>query len=130
MRAVTAAAATAAAATPTCVGCNPIAVAASVISPAPAALILAAALSPVAEAIGMNAVKRIARKTLRHSIVLRLHPTLLLFPERELLPAATVWCIAPSTSSAAEHCLECKDAVVSIWVVVADWRRFLRRCSR
>ena len=132
MLAVTAEIAVAAAvavATPTCVDCSPIAVAASVISPAPALAMLDVTPSWVAVTIGINAVKRNATNPTRHSVLLLvLHPALLLLLTRELLPAAPVRFIAPSAPRAAKHRLKREDAIVCIWVVVADWRWFFRRC--
>ena len=66
-------------------------------------------------------------------IPLLLHPVLLLLFTRELLPATTVWVITPNattTCTTAKHEFKSQDAVVDIWVSIADWRRFIRRCSR
>ena len=63
-------------------------------------------------------------------IPLFLHPALLLLFRREQVPASPMWCIAPRTPRTTENCVKSQDAVVQIWIVVADWRRFFRRCSR
>ena len=63
-------------------------------------------------------------------ILLLLHPVLLLLFTRELLPATTVWVITPNATTTAKHEFKSQDAVVHIWVSIADWRRSIRRCRR
>ena len=63
-------------------------------------------------------------------IPLLLHPVLLLLFTRELLPATTVWVITPNATTTAKHEFKSQDAVVHIWVSIADWRRSIRRCRR
>ena len=63
-------------------------------------------------------------------ILLLLHPVLLLLFTREQLPATMIWVIAPNAATTAKHDFKSQDTVVDIWVGIADWRRFIWRCSR